>query len=201
LIVFPSHLWELEARYQKALEGASCVVVGGSLPKGVPVEFFAQAIDQAHQRGVKAIFDCSGPPFIAGLKSHPELIKPNLTELANLLGYQPTSRAEVEHAARKIHQEFDTDVIVTLGADGAIAVSREASYFILPSSIPIASAAGAGDGVLAGMALAFSQLESFEYGLRHGFALAASILKTLATADFQIEDYQELLPQIKITSL
>jgi hypothetical protein len=51
------------------------------------------------------------------------------------------------------------------------------------------------------MALAYARRESFEYGLKHGFALAGAILQTLATADLRVEDYQELLSQICITRL
>jgi hypothetical protein len=48
------------------------------------------------------------------------------------------------------------------------------------------------------MALAYLRQESLEDGLRHGFALAGAILQTLPTADFEVKDYQELLPQIRI---
>lgn len=201
LRVFPEHLSELAARYQKALEGACCVVLGGSLPTGVPAEFFAEAIAQAHRHEVPVIFDSSGLPLAAGVKNRPEFIKPNLAELENLLGYLPVSRQDVQRAAEKLHAEFGSNVVVTLGAQGAIAAFGSGSYFIHPVSVPVLSAAGAGDGVLAGMALAYSRQESLEYGLQHGFALAGAILKTLATADFRLEDYQELLPQIHITPL
>lgn len=201
LSVTSKHLAELAVRYQNALERASCVVMGGSLPRGVPVEFYTEAISQARAYGVPVIFDSSWPSLFAGMKGRPDLIKPNLTELGELLGSQPTSQEEVQTAARKLHDEFDADVIVTLGAEGAIAVSENATYFIRPISIPVVSSAGAGDGVLAGMALAYSRRESFEYGLQHGFALAGAILQTLATADFRVEDYQELLPRICITPL
>ena len=201
LKVYPEHLSELAARYQKALEGASCVVMGGSLPHGVPLEFYAEAIAKARGHGVPVIFDSSGAPLVAGIKSHPNLIKPNLAELGDLLGFMPASQAEVQQAARKLHKEFDSNVIITLGAEGAIAVFDIGAYFIHPISIPVVSSAGAGDGVLAGMALAYLRQEPFDYGLKHGFALAASILRTLATADFRIEDYQELLPAICILPL
>ena len=201
LTVSPEHLKEFSARYQQALEDASCVVMGGSLPHGVPPEFYAESIAQAHDQGVPVIFDSSGPSLIAGVKSRPEIIKPNLSELGDLLGYLPSSQAEVREAARKLHDEYGTGVIITLGAEGAFAVSGDVSYFIQPLSIPVVSSAGAGDGVLAGMALAYLRKESFEYGLRHGFALAGAILKTLATADLRVEDYEKLLPQICITPL
>jgi hypothetical protein len=51
------------------------------------------------------------------------------------------------------------------------------------------------------MALAYLRQERLEYGLQHGFALAGAILQTLATADFLVEDYQEMLSQICITAL
>jgi 1-phosphofructokinase len=201
LSVSQRHLAEFTTRYELALEGASCVVMGGSLPHGVPAEFYQAAISQAHTHGVPVIFDSSGGPLISGLKSRPDVIKPNLTELGDLLGYIPASRPEVEGAARHLHEEFGTNVIVTLGAEGAIAVFGGAAYFIHPISIPVVSAAGAGDGVLAGMALAYLRREPLEYGLQHGFALAGASLKTLATADFPLEAYHELLPQICIEQL
>ena len=198
LNVSPEHLSRFAALYEKALEKATCVVMGGSLPEGVPVDFYPQAIVKAHEHYVPVLFDSSGKSLIAGVKSHPELIKPNLAEVADLLGYQPWSPLEVQEAARKFRGEFGCNVIITLGSEGAIAVFGDRSCFVHPLSIPVVSAAGAGDGVLAGMALAYLREESFEYGLRHGFALAGAILKTLPTADLQIGDYEELLSQIRI---
>ena len=201
LNVSREHVSAFAVRYQNALEGASCVVMGGSLPGGVPVEFYAEAIDQAHEHHVPVIFDSSGPSLLAGVKSRPEVIKPNMTELGELLGYLPASQQEVRKAARQLHDELGSNVIITLGSEGAIAVCDDRSYFVNPMPLPVTSAAGAGDGVLAGMALAYLRRESFEYGLQHGFALAGAILQTLATADLRVEDYQDLLPQIRITPL
>jgi 1-phosphofructokinase family hexose kinase len=201
LKVSPEHISELTVRYQKALKGASCVVIGGSLPQDVPVEFYAKAIAQAHEVRVPVIFDSSGPSLAAGLKGRPELIKPNQAELIELFGYQPVTQQELEQAAQKLQEEFSRNVILTRGADGAIAVFGRSSYFVHPISGPVVSSAGAGDGVLAGMALAYARKESLENGLQHGFALAGAILRTLATADFLIEDYEALLPRIQITPL
>jgi 1-phosphofructokinase family hexose kinase len=199
LQVSPNHLEEFDSHYQRALQEASCVVMGGSLPSGVPVEFYKDAIAQAHEHGVPVIFDSSGPPLRAGIKSRPELIKPNQAELHDLLGYSPASQDEALQAAKQLCEKFGLNVIVTLGGKGAIAVFQDSSYFIHPISVNVASSAGAGDGVLAGLALAFDRKEPLVYGLQHGFALAGAILQTLATADFRIEDYQGLLSQIKIT--
>jgi 1-phosphofructokinase family hexose kinase len=201
LEVLPEHLSQLTDRYEKALSGATCVVMGGSLPKGVPAEFFARAIDQANAHKVPVIFDSSGPSLVAGVKCGPTLIKPNQAELSDLLGFMPNSPLQIQHAAMQLKEQFGVNIIATLGEGGAIAIFEEGSYFVQPLSLPVVSAAGAGDGVLAGMALAYARRELPEYGLRHGFALAGAVLKTLATADFVLEDYEELLPQIRIVPL
>jgi 1-phosphofructokinase family hexose kinase len=201
LEVSPEHLIELMNRYEKALVDAAVVVMGGSLPKGVPVDFYARAIERAHEHNVPVIFDSSGSSLTAGIKSRPSLIKPNLTELADVLGFIPKSQPDVRQAAGKLQTEFGVNVIATLGNEGAVAVFEEDAYFIQPISVPVVSAAGAGDGVLAGMALSYANGETHEYGLRHGFALAGAILQTLATADYRVEDYEQLLQKICILPL
>jgi 1-phosphofructokinase family hexose kinase len=201
LSVSPDHVSEFTAQYQRALEVASCVVMGGSLPNGVPTDFYERAITMAHERQVPVIFDSSGPSLTAGLKGRPVLVKPNQAELGDLLGYLPSTRDEIKQAAVELQQNFGAGVIVTLGEEGAIAVFEEGSYFIHPPTLPLVSSAGAGDGVLAGMAIAYSRQEPLEQGLRYGFALAGAILGTLATADFRVEEYQHLLSQVRITEV
>ena len=201
LKVAPEHLADFGARYQKALARASCVVLGGSLPGGVPVDFYSEAIAQAHRQNVPVIFDSSGPSLLAGIKSRPDVIKPNLTELRELLGYVPASQSDMRGAAEKLRDEYGSNVIVTMGSQGAVAVFSSGSYFVHPLSLPVESVAGAGDGVLAGMALAYLHRESLEYGLLHGFALAGAILQTLPTADLEVEGYEGLLPQIRMEPL
>jgi 1-phosphofructokinase family hexose kinase len=201
LIVSGEHLSHFKGKYQEALEEATCVVMGGSLPPGVPPEIYPEAIAQARARGVPVIFDSSGESLIAGVRARPDLIKPNLAELHDLLGVIAETRQEALQAASRLHEEYGSNVILTLGPEGAVAVFQEGSYFVHPLSVPVVSVAGAGDGVLAGMTLAYSRREPLENGLRYGFALATAVLRTLPTADFQVDDYRQLLPQIKIDRL
>ena len=198
LHVSPDQLADFEARYNQALEKATCIVIGGSLPEGVPPEFFRQAISEARRLGIPVIFDASGPALQAGLQGRPSLVKPNRDELAGLLGFVPKNMNEIFAAARCLQQDYGTDAILTLGQDGALAVLGEKSFRIPPLPVPVSSTAGAGDGVLAGMALAYSRGEPLEMGLKHGFALAGAVLKTLGTADFEVEDYRRLLPEVEL---
>jgi len=201
LVVSREHQAELQARYLAALEGAACVVLGGSLPPGVRADIYPEAITQARERGIPVVFDSSGAGLEAGMMARPSIVKPNLDELGQLLGYLPSSTGEAHRAACELQRETGSGVIVTLGGEGAVAVLGESSYHIPSLGVPVSSTAGAGDGVLAGMALALSRREPLENGLRYGFALAGAIVQTLATADFRIEDYQALLPKVKLIPL
>ena len=201
LRVAAEHLAQLEQRYTTALDEATCVVLGGSLPTGVPADFYAEAIRQARARGLPVIFDASGPALRAGLAGRPSLIKPNRDELCELLGSDALATHDIPAAARRLQHEHGCDVVVTLGADGALAVLGERAYHVPVLKVPVASTAGAGDGVLAGLALALSQGLPLEDGLRHGTALAGAIVQTLATADFRVEDYEALLPRVELTAL
>lgn len=201
LHVSREQLAEFDARYSQALEKATCVILGGSLPDGVPPEFFKKAISEARRRSIPVIFDSSGPALQAGLQGSPSLIKPNRDELAGLLGFIPKTTEEILAAARRLQQDYGTDAILTLGHEGALAVLGEKCYRIPPLAVPVSSTAGAGDGVLAGMALAYARREPMETGLRYGFALAGAILGALGTADYDVEEYRRLLPMVELISL
>ena len=189
---------ELLGRFERSLTGAECAIVGGSLPRGAPKDFYESAIQLAHSCQVPVIFDASGPALASGLAACPDLIKPNRVELEELLGCAIHSIEEALQAANMLEERSGAGVIVTMGAEGAAAVLRGEAYIISPLSVPIESTAGAGDGVLAGLALAFYRKEPPEQGLRYGFALAGAVLQTLATADFNIQDYERLLLHVVI---
>ncbi len=198
LKVSPEHIIDLQKRYEESLPAATCVVLGGTLPGGVPVELYPRLIAQARRRGIPVIFDASGPGLQAGLSACPSLVKPNRDELGELLGKFPVSPDETFAACRQLQKIYGVDVVATSGEAGAIAALGDTCYRIHPLDVPVVSAAGAGDGVLAGLALALANGEPQENGLRYGFALAGAIVQTLATADFRLEDYQALLPKVVI---
>jgi 1-phosphofructokinase family hexose kinase len=201
LYVTSSHVMELISRYKKALTSASCVVIGGSLPEGALPDFYQEVISLARDVNIPVIFDSSGELLASGLKAQPTLIKPNLDEVTSLLGYKPFSREQIQHAVVGICSRYSVNMILTLGEDGALANLNGRLYWIEPLQVPVESVAGAGDGVLAGMAMAISRKESLEKGLEYGFALAGAIVQSLATADFRREDYEKLLRDVSVVPL
>src|SRR3972149_4261806 len=103
--------------------------------------------------------------------------------------------------ARNAQDRYGISLVVPLGAEGAIALFGDTHYWIPPLSVDVVSAAGAGDAVLAGLAVANTQNLPIEDGLRLGFAFAASVLRTLATADYNPDDVTDFLPLIKLVPI
>ena len=198
LQVRPGDVEELYARYRLALRQATCVVAGGSLPEGVPSSFYSDLIREARSQGMPVIFDSSGPSLRDGLAARPHLIKPNRSELAELTGYSAQTVDDAYRQALSLQRAHGVDLIVTLGHDGALALVGNRHYRIPALPVKAVSTAGAGDGVLAGMAVAYSRREPPENGLRLGFALGTAVLLTLATADFRPDDARRLLQQIEL---
>lgn len=198
LEVSPRHLRKFFKVFQNALNQVTCLVLGGSLPNGVPTSFFMSLIEMAHEQSIPVLLDASGPGLLSGLKARPDLIKPNRTELEEITGSTIQSNGAAYQAARQIQQEYGANVIATMGRQGAIAVLPDRNYWIPGLKLEVVSSAGAGDGVLAGLAVAYSQNKPAEEGLRLGFALANAVLLTLPTADFDLKDLGRLYPLIEL---
>jgi 1-phosphofructokinase family hexose kinase len=198
LEVEPSQIQDLETRYTNALVQADCVVIGGTLPAGVPEDLYSRLIALARGRDIPVIFDASGMAFKKGLEGRPTLVKPNRDELEEFCGHRLDTLAKIYQAGKEIQSRFGCSPVVTLGGEGTLAILPERAYLIPVLPIDVVSTAGAGDGMLAGLAAALSAGEPLEDGLRLGAAMAGAVCVQLATADCRKADIEALLPDVQL---
>jgi 1-phosphofructokinase len=153
----------LTAGVVAAAEGATWLVLAGSLPPGVPATFYADLIVAVRARwGADApliAVDASGEALAAVVATaRPDLIKPNHEELAELVGEDHATDADLlADAARRataLVPDRVASALVTLGADGALLFTAEGSWRGRAPKIQVASTVGAGDSSLAGYLLA-----------------------------------------------
>ncbi len=196
--VSAAQLEALRARYIQALTAASVLILGGSLPPGVPPAFYAEAITLARAANVPVIFDAAPPNLDAGLAARPDFIKPNKAELSALVGRELATTKALYAAGAAIRARSGAQVIITMGADGGLALLHGRSYRIPPIAVDVSSPAGAGDAVLAGLAHALHHQAPLEAGLRLGFAAATAVCRQPATADFDPADLQRFLPRAQL---
>ena len=198
LKVAPAHIQDLEDRFSAVLGSADCIVIGGTLPAGVPEDLFARLISRARDHKVPVIFDASGNALRKGLDGQPTLIKPNRDELEEFTGHRLATLEEIYKAGRDIQSTYGCSPVVTLGGEGTLAILPDRSYLIPVLPVDVVSTAGAGDGMLAGLAAALSTGKSMEEGLRLGTAMAGAVCMQLATADCRKADIDALLPRVQL---
>lgn len=129
---------------------ADWVVASGSLPPGVPDDFYAQLITDVHGAGRRIAVDTSGPPLAVAIGSGPDVCKPNDEELAEIVGRHLSTFGEIVAAAQQLRSDGARAVLVSLGADGALLVDDTGSYHAeSPPVVPISNV-GAGDSTLSG---------------------------------------------------
>ena len=185
-------------KFHWAIQKAGCVVIGGSVPSDLEVSIYTEMVKDVREFNIPVIFDASGSSLIAGMEGKPNFAKPNLDELGELSGTKITGIRAAYDEARQLQEKYGTSFIITLGDLGALAILGDRAYHIPPLKMRVVSTAGAGDGVLAGLAAAIAQGKSTEDGLRLGFAAAAAVCLTPATADCRRADVEALLPKIQL---
>lgn len=134
----------------RALPGAAWLVLCGSLPDNAPVGFYATLTRRGHEAGVKVAVDTSGAPLEAALAARPDLIKPNLAELAELVRRPLAGMDGVITAAEQVRLAGVGAVLVSLGAHGALLVDGGEAVLAIPPAVAARSDVGAGDTLLAG---------------------------------------------------
>ncbi|MDV8020927.1 1-phosphofructokinase family hexose kinase [Rhodococcus sp. IEGM 1330] len=158
---------ELRERILSLAVDAEWVVLSGSLPPGLPVDWYAELVTALRATSAKVAVDTSDEPLLALAaafpESAPDLIKPNSEELAQLTGYDSE---ELESAAAQgdptaaiaastiLLGRGVGAVLATLGSAGAVLVTEDGSWYASPPPITAVSTVGAGDSSLAGYILA-----------------------------------------------
>ena len=142
-------------------------VLSGSLPPGVPPDFYAQLITLVQERGARALLDASGEPLRLGCAAGPYLVKPNAVEAQEVTGKQIESRADALDAAVFFLRRGVELVALSLGAEGLLLASQRLAVRARSPQVPVQNAVGAGDALLAGLAWALACPERLNF-VEHG---------------------------------
>jgi 1-phosphofructokinase len=132
---------------------ASCdwFVLAGKLPPSISAEIYATIISRLKAHGKQVALDTSHEALRHGMLAGPALVKPNIDELQQLVGYSLNDQAAVEQAARQLLEHGIQTVVVSMGERGAIFVDRHSSLIAIPPVVTVKSTVGAGDAMVAGL--------------------------------------------------
>ncbi len=191
----------VKGQVEKYAAQSSLMVFAGSLPSGVADGLYRELIEICSKYPIKCYLDTSGDALREGIKAQPFMIKPNLSELEQLLSAKISCDEEVIEGAREIAGSGVECVVVSLGERGAIAVFRNKVYRVKPLRVKAVGTVGAGDSLLTGIAVAMDRTGDFEYALKLGSACAASSVTKEGTQLFAKEDVQKYFDRVEIEHL
>lgn len=180
------------------IENPAFIVASGSLPPGVPVNIFARIAGIAKKKNARFIADTSGKALQEAIAEGVYMIKPNLGELSDLAGQDNLHPDEVPSIARQLIEKGNCEmIIVSMGADGALLVTKDMIQSIRPPVVNIKSTVGAGDSMVAGIVLALSKGKNPEDAARYGVACGTAATMNPGTELCRLKDVEKLYSIIK----
>jgi 6-phosphofructokinase 2 len=178
------------------------LVLSGSLPPGVPADFYAHAASVAKARGCKVVVDTSGPAATAALREGVYLIKPNLQELEAIAGRALPGESDWLGACLQIVETGQAEIVaLTLGANGAMLVSKDIRLRAAPLPIVASSSVGAGDSFLGALVWALADGRTQDDAFRWANAAGSAALLTPGTELCRREDVERLAPLVALESI
>lgn len=178
------------------------LVASGSLPPGVPADFYSRLARLCRDKGARLVLDTSGPALAAALAEGVFLFKPNLKELAELSGRSLESAEQWQTAARQLVLDGKADVVaLTLGHLGALLVTRDGMWSAPPLDVPVASAVGAGDSFVGAMVWGLQRGLPLEQAFAWGIAAGTATLLSAGTALCRPEDVRQLQAKVRLTRI
>lgn len=187
------------------LAAAACsdfLILTGSLPKGVPADYYRMLCEKAHVLHCPVAVDCDGAALVEAMKAAPQVIKPNEQELTRLLGNDPQGEDALIGALRRLIRDTGVQIIChSRGKEGAYLVTADQAFFCPAIDVPVWGVYGAGDSMLAALCAALVQKLPLPDALRHGVAASSATIQLPGTTMGSREEFDQLLPQCTIITL
>jgi 6-phosphofructokinase 2 len=178
------------------------VVASGSLPPGVPEDFYGRLAAMLRGTGSRLVIDTSGPPLAAALQAGVYLAKPSLRELREFTGAPLQDDAQRRDAARALVKAGQLQLVaLSLGAEGAMLVSADLALKAPALQVPVASTVGAGDSFLGGLVWALDQGQNLRAAFATAMAAGAAALLAPGTALCRPQDIRRLVGGVQVQDM
>jgi 1-phosphofructokinase family hexose kinase len=160
----------MEKAIRQRLPKAKWLMLCGSLPPGIPADFYSRLIEAAKASGVEVLLDTDSDPLTLSIEAGPTVVTPNQPEAERLLGRALLTRGHFVEAAQRIREMGAANVVLSLGARGAVGCTPDRIFEAVPPRVEAVCPIGAGDAMAAAFAWAMSKGKAFYDALRWGVA-------------------------------
>jgi 6-phosphofructokinase 2 len=195
--------WKQCLKVAEEINNVGFIIASGSLPPGVPTNIYARLAKMAKNKNAKFIVDTSGEALQKALNEGVYLIKPNLGELAALAGKNKLlNNDEIKNIAKDIINKGKSEiVVVSMGAAGAMLVTKDIAEIMKPPPVKRKSTVGAGDSMVAGIVFYLSQGKNIFEAVQYGVACGTAATMNSGTELCKKEDAEKVLKLLQFNAL
>lgn len=196
-----SRVTEAEAQgivetFRTAAIGARVVAFSGTVSDPKICWLYGKLIPIAKDAGAITILDSHGPEFARGIEAIPYMVKPNATELRELVGFSIDTAADRNRAIDAVHARGIDLVVLSLGKDGAI-VSRKGERFrLVPPAIQEVNPVGSGDALVAGFAIGLLENQPLQEMARTACAMGTANAMSWDIGHFTREEVEQIRDKV-----
>lgn len=196
-----AELTNIRKAVEKHLPDATWLMLCGSLPPGVPDDFYAKLIEHAEQQGVKTFLDTDGNALLHGIEAKPTLVTPNQSEAERLLNRALITRSHSIEAAQRIKAMGAQQVVLSLGSRGVVAANEQGVIEVTPPRIDAVCPIGAGDAMGAAFVWSIAKGNTFENSARWGVAAGTASAKLPGIQLATFEQSKEIYPLTQVHNI
>lgn len=196
-----AEITELYGKVRMVACRSSMVIIGGSLPPGTPEDIYRTLVGLVQAEGAQAILDADGEPMRLGMEAVPFMIKPNKDEVHRLIGVEIKSLDDAMRAVNILRETGVKLVVISMGAEGAVAGSDEGIWQAVPPEVHVVSTIGSGDSMVAGIAHVISTGGTLVDALKLGSAAGAATAMTDGTRICSALDTNALVAKVHVEKI
>lgn len=188
---------DIEVLFEKIekMSTKDMVILSGSIPKNMNNDIYEKICKKLNKKGITFIVDSTQELLMNVLKYNPFLIKPNKEELEETLNCKISTKEDIIDAAKKLKDMGAQNVLVSLGDDGALLLTKEdETYYSKVPKGQLVNTVGSGDSMVAGFLAGYYQTQDYEYALKVGVAAGSATAFSIRLATK--EDVDLLLKQL-----
>ncbi len=188
---------ELISLVKTISKSSSVVVMSGSLPKGVEDDYYQKLLKVVDKKA-KTIVDTEGLKLVNALKEGVYMVKPNLTELENIIGSSIRTKSDILKGCNKLIDSGAQNVLLSLGGEGAVLTDGTTAYFCKSANVAVNSTVGAGDSMVAAVSVMLERGAGKEEMLKCAVAAGTASVTTPGTNLFYRDKYEEIYGKIHV---
>lgn len=188
-------------RMEKATDNTQLFALGGSIPQGVEKSVYYSLTKKLKSKGAEVILDCDGEALKKGIEAVPTLIKPNLFELSQLIGFTPDGMENIAKECKRLSVDCGVNILCTLSENGAIYTEKSHQWSVTSPQVEVKGFTGAGDTFLSAFVYELKTNGSVENALLTASSAAAAKVELPGTQLPERDAMGKFISELKVSNL